>query len=164
MSKSTSRKKRDLKDSKKPFMERLPDNLPFVPIVRRPDYQLRFVKLKMPTTIPIQLIMVVILVGLLFIYIGGFYDIAQDPLAFGSDQNDQPVVITSQLNHQFLVEGMAAGILMFIGALGFFLIHYATQYAYSPKNATILLIVGIGVVIIAWVAITFMLGEKLTID
>ncbi|MHA1122508.1 MAG: hypothetical protein ACTSPC_06820, partial [Candidatus Heimdallarchaeota archaeon] len=62
---------------------------------------------------------------------------------------------------QFLVEGMAAGFLMFIGAGGFFLIHYSTQYAYSQKNATILLVMGIGVVVLCWVAVVFILRQKI---
>ena len=71
------------------------------------------------------------------------------------------VIYPGQLDRQFLVEGMAAGILMFIGAGGFFLIYYSTQYAYSPKNATILLLCGIGVVAVAWIGVMFMLRTKL---
>ncbi|NHJ38991.1 MAG: hypothetical protein FK731_03085 [Asgard group archaeon] len=150
------------KKENKPFLERLPSNLPFVPIVRRPDYQLRHVRLSAPTSIPIQLVIAVIFIGLFFIYIGGFYDLAQDPVpAFGSSSDGSPVVILARLNHQYLVEGIAAGFLMFIGAGGFFLIHYSTQYAYSPKNSTILLLMGIGIVVIAWIAVAFMLGQKI---
>ncbi|MFW9924698.1 MAG: hypothetical protein ACFFDW_15565, partial [Candidatus Thorarchaeota archaeon] len=58
---------------------------------------------------------------------------------------------------------MAAGLLMFIGAAGFFLIYYSTQYAYSPRNSIILLVLGIGVVIIAWVPIMYMLLVKMGI-
>jgi hypothetical protein len=154
--------KSETKKENKPFLERLPSNLPFVPIVRRPDYQLRHVRLSAPTSIPIQLVIAVIFIGLFFIYIGGFYDLAQDPVpAFGSDSNGDPVVIISRLNHQYLVEGIAAGFLMFIGAGGFFLIHYSTQYAYSPRNSTILLLMGIGIVVLCWIAIAFMLGQKI---
>ncbi|MHA1125998.1 MAG: hypothetical protein ACTSO7_10905 [Candidatus Heimdallarchaeota archaeon] len=141
-------------------LERLPENIPFLPVVRRPDYQLRFVKLSAPTSIPIELIIAVIFIGLFFIYMGGFYNIARDSIAFGT-YNDQPYVIVRALDHQFLFEGMAAGILMFVGAGGMFMIYYSTQYAYSPKNATILLVVGIGVFVLAWVACMFMLTTKM---
>lgn len=150
------------KKENKSFLERLPSNLPFAPIVRRPDYQLRHVRLSAPTSIPIQLVIAVIFIGLFFIYIGGFYDLAQDPVpAFGSSSDGDPVVILNRLNHQYLVEGIAAGFLMFIGAGGFFLIHYSTQYAYSPRNSTILLLMGIGIVVIAWIAVAFMMGQKI---
>ncbi|MBN1329560.1 MAG: hypothetical protein JXA54_08815 [Candidatus Heimdallarchaeota archaeon] len=146
----------------KPLLDRLPSNIPFTPIVRRPDYQLRQVRLSAPTSIPIQLIIAVVFIGLFFIYIGGFYDLAQDPVpAFGQDNDGNPVVIISSLNHQYLVEGIAAGFLMFIGAGGFFMIHYSTQYAYSPKNATILLVMGMGIVVVCWIAVTFMLRQKI---
>ncbi|MHA1154638.1 MAG: hypothetical protein ACTSQK_00895 [Candidatus Heimdallarchaeota archaeon] len=153
------------KDENIPFMERLPSNVPFAPLVRRPDYQLRFVKFSVPTSIPIELIIAVVFIGLFFIYMGGFYDLAQDNLsAFGSGADGNPIVIyPSQLDSQFLVEGMDAGLLMFIGAGGFFMLYYSTQYAYSTKNATILLVVGIGVVALAWVAIMYMLLTKMGI-
>ena len=160
---SSQTAKKDKEDI--PFMERLPSNVPFAPIVRRPDYQLRFIKLRAPTSIPVELIIAVVFIGLFFIYMGGFYDLAQDNLsAFGSDQQGNPMVIyPSQLDSQFLVEGMAAGLLMFIGGGGFFLLYYSTQYAYSPKNATVLLVVGIGIVALAWVAIMYMLLTKMGI-
>ncbi|MHA1629760.1 MAG: hypothetical protein ACTSXO_00755 [Candidatus Heimdallarchaeota archaeon] len=162
MSKTRSKTPSSKKENKS-FLERLPSNLPFLPIVRRPDYQLRFVRLSAPKSVPIQLIIALVFIGLFFIYIGGFYDLAQEPVpAFGQDPNTgEAIVIINNLNHQYLVEGLAAGFLMFIGAGGFFLIHYSTQYAYSPKNATILLILGIGVVVICWIAVTFMLKVKL---
>ena len=150
------------KDSSKTILDRLPSSLPFAPIVRRPDYQLRQVRLSAPTSIPIQLVIALVFIGLFFIYIGGFYDLAQDPVpAFGQDANGDPIVIMTRLNHQYLVEGIAAGFLMFIGAGGFFMIHYSTQYAYSPRNATILLIMGIMVVVLCWMAVTFMLQQKI---
>jgi len=151
------------KKEDKSLLERLPSNLPFLPVVRRPDYQLRFVRLTAPKSIPIQLIIALVFIGLFFIYIGGFYDLAQEPVpAFGQDPNSgEAIVIVRSLNQQYLVEGLAAGFLMFIGAGGFFLIHYSTQYAYSPRNATILLILGIGVVVISWIAVTLMLKAKL---
>lgn len=165
MSKARTSSQTTKKDEDIPFMERLPSNVPFAPIVRRPDYQLRFIKLSAPTSIPVELIIAVVFIGLFFIYMGGFYDLAQDNLsAFGSDAQGNPMVIyPSQLDSQFLVEGMAAGLLMFIGAGGFFLLYYSTQYAYSPKNATILLVVGIGIVALSWVAIMYMLLTKMQI-
>ena len=152
----TAKSKKDTKSG----LERLPENIPFLPVVRRPDYQLRFVKLSAPTSIPIELIIAVIFIGLSFIYMGGFYNIARDSIAFGT-YNDQPYVIIRALDHQFMFEGMAAALLMFIGAGGMFMVYYSTQYAYSPKNATILLVVGIGVFVLAWVACMFMLTTKM---
>ncbi len=165
MSKAKTSSRTAKKDDNTPLMERLPSNVPFAPLVRRPDYQLRFVKFSVPTTIPIEIIIAVVFIGLFFIYMGGFYDLAQDNLsAFGSDKQGNPIVIyPNQLDSQFLVEGMAAGLLMFIGAGGFFLLYYSTQYAYSPKNATVLLVVGIGVVALAWIAIMYMLLTKMGI-
>jgi hypothetical protein len=46
------------------------------------------------------------------------------------------------MRDQTTFEGVTAGILMFTGASGFFLMHYSTQYAYSPSQATKLLLIG----------------------
>lgn len=162
MSKTRASDTKSKKKDNRPFLDRLPSNLPFAPIVRRPDYQLRQVRLSAPTSIPIQLVIALVFIGLFFIYIGGFYDLAQDPVpAFGQDVDGNPVVIMDRLNHQYLVEGIAAGFLMFIGAAGFFMIHYSTQFAYSPKNATLWLLMGILVVVLCWIAVTFMLQQKI---
>ena len=149
--------------AKKRGLDRLPKNIPFAPIVRRPDYQLRRVKLSVPKKIPISLILALVLLGLFFVYAGGFANLAQDELnAYGTDVYDNPITIYPEgLDHQFLYEGIAAATLMFIGALGFFLINNTTRYAYSPKHATISLVVGIGLIIAAIFPIMYMLLTKL---
>lgn len=144
-------------------LDRLPKNLPFAPIVRRPDYQLRRVKLSVPKRIPTSIILACVLLGLFFVLAGGFAAIAQNELnAYGTDVYDNPVTFYPEgLDHQFLYEGIAAGTLMFIGAFGFFLINNATKYAYSPKHATVSLVVGIGLIIAALFPIMFMMLTKL---
>ena len=145
------------------LLERLPDNILFAPIVRRPDYQLRRVKVTVPRSIPASLIITLVLLGVFFVFAGGFASATQGELnAYGTDVFDNPVTIYPEgLDHQFLYEGIAAGTLMFIGAFGFYLMHNATKYAYSPKHATISLVVGIGLVIAPIFPIMYMLIVKL---
>ncbi len=149
--------------AKKRRIDRLPKNLPFAPLVRRPDYQLRRVKLSVPKKIPTNIILACVLLGLFFIFAGGFANLAQDELnAFGTDVYDNPITIYPEgLDHQFLYEGIAAGTLMFVGAFGFFLIDRASKYAYSPKHAIISLVVGMGLIIAALFPIMYMLLTKL---
>ncbi len=103
------------------------------------------------------------MLGLFFVYAGGFAALAQDELnAYVTDVYNNPVTIYPEgLDHQFLYEGIAAGTLMFIGAFGFYLIDKTTKYAYSPKHATLCLVVGMGLIIAALFPIMYMLLTKL---
>ncbi len=150
---------------KKSFLERLPSNLSFVPLVRRPDFRLRKIKLKIPRSIPVSFIIVMMLMGVFFIYIGGFYFVAQDEVyPFGTDpKTGEREVILNELHHQYVFEGIAAGILMYIGAGGMYLIHHSTNYAYTPARATTFLLIGISLVIFALGSIMFMFIVKLEI-
>ena len=145
------------------LFERLPDNIPFAPLVRRPDYQIRRVKITVPTSIPTSLVITLVLLGVFFVLAGGFASATQDELnAYGTDVFENPVTFYPEgLDHQFLYEGIAAGTLIFIGVFGFYLMHHATRYAYSPKHATISLVVGIGLVIAPIFPIMYMLIVKL---
>lgn len=149
--------------AKRRRLDRLPKNLPFAPIERRPDYQLRRVKLSVPKRIPTSIILACVLLGLFFVFAGGFAALAQDELnAYGTDVYENPVIFYPEgLDHQFLYEGIAAGTLMFIGTFGFFLINNASRYAYSPKHATISLVVGMGLIIAALFPIMYMMITKL---
>ena len=145
-------------NSKKSFLEKLPSNVPFVPLVRRPDYRLRRLKIRIPRSIPASLIIVMMLMGVFFIYIGGFYFLTHDEvLPFGTDpETGEPEVIFKDVHEQFIFEGIAAGILMYIGAGGMYLIHKSTSFAYSPRQATTYLLIGIGLVTLALGSIMYM--------
>ena len=148
------------KEDDRSILDKFP-TLPFLPVFRRPDYQFKHTRFKLPRTVPTSLIIAMIFTGVLFIYIGGFYDLAEDNvLPFGSDRNNEPVVVAPGMHDQFIFEGMAAGFLMFIGSGGIFLIYYSTRFAYSPKHATIFLLLGIAIVFLALAPIMFMLIKK----
>ena len=81
--------------------------------------------------------------------------------SFGVDEYGNAETVLQRLDESYLYEGIAAGLLSLIGASGLFLIRYSSNYAYHPKHATIALIVGIGIITIAWFALSYMLIEKL---
>jgi hypothetical protein len=138
------------------FLSRLPSNLPFVPVVRRPDYQLRRAKLRFPRKIPTAFLITLMLSGVFFIYIGGFYYLTNENLRTTVTHpiTDEPAFIwMNELNEQTIVEGVAAGILMFIGAGGFYLVHYSTHFAYSPSQATKILLIGLALILLSLAAL-----------
>ncbi|NHK32989.1 MAG: hypothetical protein FK730_16700 [Asgard group archaeon] len=132
-------------NTKKSFLKKLPSNIPFAPLIRRPDYQLRRVRLQLQRKIPTAIIITVILTGIFFVYIGGFYYLTEDRVysTYPDPITQEPSFIwKNTMRDQTTFEGVTAGILMFTGASGFYLMHYSTQYAYSPSQATKLLLIG----------------------
>jgi hypothetical protein len=130
----------------KSFLKNLPSNIPFAPFIRRPDYQLRETKLRFPSKIPTAIIITLILTGIFFVYIGGFYYLTEDNVysTYPDPISNEPSFIwKNTMRHQTTFEGVTAGILMLTGASGFFLIHYSAHYAYSPSQATKLLMIGL---------------------
>ncbi len=109
-----------------------------------------------------SLIIVMMLMGVFFIYIGGFYFITQDEVyPFGTDpKTGEREVILNERHHQYVFEGIAVGILMYNGAGGMYLIHHSTNYAYRPAQVTMFLLIGIGLVIFALGLIVFMFIVK----
>ncbi|NHJ48494.1 MAG: hypothetical protein FK733_11980 [Asgard group archaeon] len=153
---SDTKTKQSKGGSKKSFLSKLPSNIPFVPVIRRPDYQLRRVRLKFPRSIPTALVIALMLSGVFFIYIGGFYYVTTENLrtTYPHPNTGEPKFIwMNELNEQTIVEGVAAGILMFIGAGGFYLVHYSTQYAYSPSQATKILLIGLALILLSFAAL-----------
>jgi hypothetical protein len=132
-------------NNSKSFLKKLPSNIPFAPFIRRPDYQLRKVRLRFPRKIPTALIITLILTGVFFVYIGGFYYLTEDRVysTYPDPISHEPSFIwKNTMRDQTTFEGVTAGILMLTGASGFFLMHYSAQYAYSPSQATKLLLIG----------------------
>jgi hypothetical protein len=150
--------------NKKGFLSKLPSNLPFVPVIRRPDYQLRRLRLRMPKNIPTAIIITLIFTGLFFVYIGGFYYMTTDDLrtTYPDPLTGDPTFIwKTELNEQTIAEGVAAGILMLTGASGFYLIHYSTHYSYSQNHATKLMLIGLVLTIFALAGLARLLYIKL---
>lgn len=152
-------------NSERSFLERLPSNLPFAPFVRRPDYQLRHIKMKvkLPLSINHRYILTFMLIGLFFIYIGGFYYLSNDQnysLVNDPKTGEPSPIWKGDINNQTLFEGITAGILMFTGSSGFYLIHLSTQHAYAPNTAAKFLLSGIALILFALASLVAMLIKK----
>jgi hypothetical protein len=127
-----NKSKSDSGNSKKSFLERLPSKVPFVPIVRRPDFQLRKIRMRAPRKISATFIIVLMLLGVFYIFIGGLYYSSNDEnyAIIEHPKTHEPSVIWMYTyEDQTIFEGVAVGILIYIGAGGFYLIHKASHYA-----------------------------------
>jgi len=90
----------------------------------------------------------------IFLLGGGIYDFLEKPLlAIVASGGRLIVVYPYALNEQFLVESIIVMALYAIGFAGFFLTYQSTKYAYRPRQAFILLLVGFFLIIAAYLLI-----------
>jgi len=90
----------------------------------------------------------------IFLLGGGIYDFLEKPLlAIVASGGRLIVVYPYALNEQFLVESIIVMALYAIGVAGFFLTYQSTKYAYRPRQAFILLLVGFFLIIAAYLLI-----------
>ena len=134
--------------------------LKWLPGIRKPKIILRKPKLRLPSEIPTSLLLQIALIFIFCIYMGLIFDIVREPLPLGS-RFGIPVLIDERLDAQFIIEGIVASIIMFVGFVGFVVIFYSTRYFYEPSYARTLLLIGVVAVIAAYFVLLYMMIPKL---
>ncbi len=95
---------------------------------------------RMKPSTTVLLIGVILFVG--FILAGGVYDIMERPISLLPTPTGYSVVIKGTLGQQTLNESMIAAFLYMLGLGGLYMLLRSTRYAYRPRNAYLLLILG----------------------
>jgi hypothetical protein len=107
-------------------------------------YSLRFFRgpttRRMKPSTTVLALAVVIFVG--FVLAGGVYDILERPISLLPTSYGYSVVIQGTLGQQTLNESLIAAFLYFLGLAGLYMLLRSTRYAYRPRNAYLLLILG----------------------
>lgn len=132
-----------------------------VPGFRRPKFIFYRIKFTIPTSIDSRIIFFLVYVSIFYIYIGGVYNLLEDPIAIASDAQNNPVLVAEGLDRQFIIEGVVAGMLMFAGFFGFLLLKEATADPYNTNRANSYLLGGFVLIFFAFLALSNMYGEKL---
>jgi hypothetical protein len=92
-----------------------------------------------PSTTVLTLI-VLAFVG--FVLAGGIYDILEHPISLLPTSSGYSVLIKGTLGEQTLNESLIAAFLYLLGIAGLYMLLRSTRYAYRPRNAYLLLILG----------------------
>ena len=95
---------------------------------------------RMKPSTTLSLIIVLGFVG--FILAGGIYDILERPISLLPTAGGYSPVIRGTLGQQTLNESLIAGFLYMLGLAGLYMLLRSTRFAYRPRNAYILLILG----------------------
>ena len=95
-------------------------------------------RIKPSTTITIIIALAV--VG--FILAGGVYDLLEHPISLLPTPTGYSVLISGTLGEQTLNESLIAGFLYMLGLGGLYMLLRSTRFAYRPRNAYLLLMIG----------------------
>lgn len=107
-----------------------------------------------------QVSIVIILVFVGFILAGGIYDILERPISLLPTATSYSVLIKGTLGQQTLNESLIAAFLYMLGFVGLYMLLRSTRYAYRPRNAYLLLILGtITVLLVVFYSTTMMTAK-----
>ena len=102
----------------------------------------------------IFVIAVMAVAACIFLLGGGIYDLLEKPLVAVIQTGGRIIVYYPYtINEQFLMESIVVMVGYAIGVLGFLLTYQSTKYAYRPRQAYILLLMGCVLIITAYIFI-----------
>jgi hypothetical protein len=122
---------------------------------------------KMDIPLPGKSIAVIGVYIILFLLQTGIvYLIFRETPALGTDpQSGSPLFLYPDINESFIIEGIVASIFIFLCSIGFILLYQASKYVYNKNIAIRFLVVGIILILAAFVTlqamVTIKLGQKL---
>jgi len=108
-------------------------------------------------------ILFLVAIGLATFFLsGGIYDLLEKPVSLLPRSSSQgwTFIYPGGLGGQTLNESILSAILYLIGLSGFYMMYRSTRFAYRPRNAYILLIIGFVTTIIVIYYSTMLLGQK----
>ncbi len=125
------------------------------------------IRLKLPKAPSKTFWFIIILFLIYFILAGGIYDIVHQPITIGQSSSGTPILIFSAslgggIDEQFILEGLAASLLMFLGFIGFMSMYESAKNIYNPGYAYTLIIVGLALIIIAFAGLQALAIFKLS--
>ena len=141
--------------------ERLKDNMPWVfgstlrkPKINFPRFQRRRLSMPVPSK---SLGLIVIFIALFILQTGVVYLIYKDPPALGADSAGEAIFLYPSIHDSFIIEGIVASILIFCASMGYIFLYQASKYVYNRKMALRIIVFGVILIIIAFVALQYMI-------
>ena len=106
---------------------------------------------KISTTKPSSFVISVIVIAYaIFLFGGGLYTIISSPLpAFYTGQGF--LFIYPELGQQFVADTVIAVMLYAMGFAGLLAVYQSTKYAYKPRQAYMMLVVGVTLLLLAYI-------------
>ena len=106
----------------------------------------------------------VIYIMLFVLQTGIVYLIYREPPALGADSKGDPIFLYSSVHDSFIIEGIVASILIFISSTGFILLYQASKHSFNRTMALRILVMGIIMIFVTFLALQYMIAVKLGND
>lgn len=106
---------------------------------------------KLSNTKPSSLVISIIVIGYaVFLFGGGLYTIISSPLpAYYTGSGF--LFIYPDLGQQFISDSVISVMLYTIGFVGLLAIYQSTKYAYKPRQAYMMLVIGVSLLLLAYI-------------
>lgn len=127
------------------------------------SFRLRRLYRRIVTAKPSVFVIAAIIAGLSIFFLGGgVYDILEKPLIAIPLGTQILFFYPGTINEQTILDSAFAMVTYFFGLLGLLLMYQSTKYAYRPRQAYMLLLIGVVFLVIAYFSIENLIVEKLT--
>ena len=125
-------------------------------------YYIQKVYWKMVTAKPsLFLIAAIAIAASIFLLGGGLYDLLEKPLVAAFAAGGRIIFYYPYgINQQFIAESMFVMIVYAIAVVGLLLTYESTKYAYRPRQAFMLLLVGCTFIFVAYICIEYLLRAR----
>jgi hypothetical protein len=97
----------------------------------------------------------------IFVLAGGIYDILEKPLAILPRGGGYTFIYRGSIHYQTINESLVMALIYLLGFLGLYVVFRSTRFAYKPRNAYLMLIVGMAIIFLAFYYGQVLLREKL---
>jgi hypothetical protein len=113
------------------------------------------------TTKPSTLILSIIAIGIaIFLFGGGLYDLTMKPYP-AVYSGTRFILVDPRLSEQFISDSIVATILYSLGVIGLLVIYQSTKYAYKPRQAYMMFIVGAVLLLLAYIFLESAIQQKI---
>ncbi len=96
-----------------------------------------------------------------FLFAGGIYDLIQRPVA-AVYYNNKFLFLNPYLSEQFVDDTVIAVILYSLGVIGLMVTYQSTKYVYKPRQAYMMLLMGLVLMLMAYIFLELAIHIKLT--
>ncbi|MGD0159975.1 MAG: hypothetical protein ABSB89_06720 [Candidatus Bathyarchaeia archaeon] len=111
---------------------------------------------------PSNLLIPILAVGFaVFLFAGGIYDLIQKPLA-AVYYNNAFLFLNPYLTEQFISDSVLAAIIYSMGVIGLIVVYQSTRYIYKPRQAYMMLIIGLALAFMAYIFLELAIKVKLS--
>jgi len=146
-------------------VEEIKEQMPWIfgralrkPKINFPQVERRRFSMPVPSK---SLGLILIFIVLFVLQTGVVYLAYRNPPALGADQAGNALFLYPGVHDSFIIEGIVASILIFIASLGYIFLYQASKYVYNRKMALRILVFGLILVMIGFVALQSMIYNKL---